>query len=169
MLGVLVLDVLPGLLLGVALSLILLLYRASRPYTPRLVRQEGAAGVWVDAERHPDLSLHTRVAVLRVEGALFFANADVVREALLAEVGDEIAALVLDIQAAPSIDVSAADMLDQLARELDDRAVPFFIAGALGQVRDVVGAAGHDHVLSHGSRDVDSAVAAAMVELESRE
>ena len=43
MLGVLVFDTLPGLFIGIAVSLLLLLYRASRPHVAVLGRVPGTA------------------------------------------------------------------------------------------------------------------------------
>ena len=78
MLGVLVFDTLPGLFIGIAVSLLLLLYRASRPHVAALGRERGR-GPWVDVRRHPDSHAPDGIAVLRIEGSLFFANADTVR------------------------------------------------------------------------------------------
>ena len=44
MLGVLVFDTLPGLVIGIVVSLLLLLYRASRPYVAELGQVAGTAG-----------------------------------------------------------------------------------------------------------------------------
>jgi high affinity sulfate transporter 1 len=65
MLGVLVFDTLPGLFIGIAVSLVLLLYRASRPHIARLARGTGP-GAWLDLDRHPDLAPDPVVLVLRV-------------------------------------------------------------------------------------------------------
>src|SRR5688572_7457981 len=61
MLGVLVFDTLPGLFIGIAISLLTLLYRSSRPHVAQLVRQPGPPPLWVDAIRHPDLHIDDRV------------------------------------------------------------------------------------------------------------
>ena len=79
MLGVLIFDTLPGLFIGIAVSLLLLLYRVSRPRVAVLGRVPGARGQFADAERHPENAEPDGVRVLRVEGGLFFANADPVR------------------------------------------------------------------------------------------
>jgi MFS superfamily sulfate permease-like transporter len=52
---VLVLDTLAGLFIGITVSLILLLYRTSRPHVALLARGNDP-GVWLDVERHPDLT-----------------------------------------------------------------------------------------------------------------
>jgi sulfate permease, SulP family len=86
LLGVLVFDTLPGLFIGIAVSLVLLLYRASRPYVAVLARTPSAPGpgMWVDVARSPHGTPTPGVLVARVESGLFFANADHVRERLRA-------------------------------------------------------------------------------------
>ena len=53
LLGVLIVDTLPGLVIGIAVSL-LLLYRASRPHVAVLGQVPGAAGHYGDILRHPE-------------------------------------------------------------------------------------------------------------------
>ena len=61
MLGVLIFDTLPGLVIGICVSLLLLLARTSRPHLAVLapVAKTGpgqnAGTAWVDTERHPDV------------------------------------------------------------------------------------------------------------------
>ena len=92
LLGVLVFDTLPGLFIGIGVSILLLLYRASRPAVTTLARAsspEHDEGLWVDVARHPDLSPRDDVVVVRVESGLFFANADHVREEILGQVTED--------------------------------------------------------------------------------
>jgi sulfate permease, SulP family len=53
LLGVIVLDVLPGLILGVVMALVLLVYRASRPLISMLGADPAASGVFEDIRRQP--------------------------------------------------------------------------------------------------------------------
>lgn len=136
LLGVLVFDTLPGLFIGIGVSLLLLLYRSSRPHVARLAR--GAGGAWLDIERHPGLAPDAEVVVLRVEAGLFFANADRVRATVRAAVADSPLAVVIDAQTAPYIDVTATEMLVQVARDLDRVHVRLGVAHPIGQTRDVL-------------------------------
>ena len=119
MFGVLLFDTLPGLFIGIGVSLLLLLYRSARPNVATLGRVPGRSGLWEDTARHADVEQEPGVAVARVESGLFFANADHVREQLqkLARI-DGTTALVVDAEAVPFIDVTAASMLAQLAQTL---------------------------------------------------
>jgi sulfate permease, SulP family len=136
--GVLVFDTLPGLFIGIGVSL-LLLYRASRPHVAVLGEVPGARGQYVDVARHPENRQVEGVVVLRVEGGLFFANADTVRDAIrghAAEPGTR--AVVLDAETVPFVDVSAARMLGLLAADLQRQGVQLLFARDIGQVRDVL-------------------------------
>ena len=164
MLGVLVFDTLPGLLIGVIVSILLLVYRASRPHVATLVpvvSAEGGRRLWLDAHRHPDVTALDDVVVLRVESGLFFANADHTRDAVRHAVGPATKAVVLDCETAPVIDVSAAEMLAQLAGDLDRRHVGLLLAKGVGQVRDMLRASGALGELGEVYPTIDEAVAAA--------
>ncbi|HEY3686774.1 MAG TPA: SulP family inorganic anion transporter [Streptosporangiaceae bacterium] len=159
LLGVLVFDTLPGLFIGIAVSILLLLFRASRPNIARLGRT--AAGTWVDRAREPDAATTPGVLVLRVEGGLFFANADRLRaEVRRMAAGAHAAAVVLDAESVPFIDVTAARMLADLRRDLTRTGAGLFLAQNVGQVRDII-RTDADGTPQHLYRTVDHAVAAA--------
>jgi SulP family sulfate permease len=134
---VLIFDTLPGLFIGIAVSLLLVLYRASRPHIARLARGTDP-GTWLDLDRHPNLAPDPAVLVLRVESGLFFANADHVRDHIRRHLTEGTRAVVLDAQTAPFIDVTATSMLTQLAHDLSRQQVTLAIAHPLGQARDVL-------------------------------
>jgi sulfate permease, SulP family len=136
MLGVLVFDTLPGLVIGIAVSMLLLLYRTSRPNVATLA--PAGSGIWVDVRRHPEREPAEDVVVVRVESGLFFANADHVRARIRELVTPATRAVVLDGETTPTIDVSAAEMLAQLDRDLRRDGVLLFVARDIGQVRDVL-------------------------------
>ncbi|SDU78809.1 high affinity sulphate transporter 1 [Jiangella alkaliphila] len=161
MLGVLIFDTLPGLVIGVVLSVLLLLYRISKPHVAVLGEVPGGADQWADVDRHPENRPVPGVVVVRVESPMIFANADTVQERLreLAEF-DGVRALVLDAAAVPAIDVTAAQMMRDLAEALRGRGVAFVAVGNLGQVRDVLRESGAAEVLTTVYPTIDAAVAA---------
>jgi sulfate permease, SulP family len=158
--GVLVFDTLPGLFIGIAVSLLLLLYRASRPHVAVLGQVPGRPGHYGDVQRHPENQLEPGVVLLRVEGGLFFANADTVRDAIRNAAGPGTRAVVLDAETAPFIDVSAARMLVQLTGDLRRSGVELVIARDVGQVRDVLRRAETDAPLPRAYPTVPEAVEA---------
>ncbi|MHA6628496.1 SulP family inorganic anion transporter [Pseudonocardia sichuanensis] len=158
LLGVLVFETLPGLFIGIAMSLLLLLYRASRPHVAVLGQAPSATRTWVDLARHPEAVQTPGVVVARVEGGLFFANADHVRDRIQALRAEHDAhAVVLDAQTMPFVDVTAAAMLRQLGADLEGAGVRLALARDVGQVRDVLARTGGPNV---AYRTLDEAVAA---------
>lgn len=156
--GVLVFDTLPGLVIGMVVSLVLLVYRASRPQVTVLGRT--SAGSWVDAERHADTQQLPGVTVLRPEGALFFANTDRVRNQIRsAATADGTRAVVLDGETVPYLDVTAATALADLVTDLERQRVALYLAHDIGEVRDVLRRAGVS--LPHIHPTVEQAVQAA--------
>jgi high affinity sulfate transporter 1 len=163
LLGVLLFDILPGLFIGIAVSILLLVYRASRPQVATLARVPGEAGTWVDAAAHPELEVRDDVLVVRVEAGMFFANSDHVRDQIRARLTDTTVAVVLDAGTTPAIDVTATDMLTALATELRGRGIALLVAHGIGQIRAVLSTAGRDEaVLQTVYPSVDDAVAAAL-------
>ncbi len=131
MLGVLIFDTLPGLFIGIAMSLLLLLYRASRPYTATLGRVPGS-DQYGDIRRHPENR--------RPDG---------------------VHPVVLDAETIPFVDVTAAKMLDELAGDLRRRGVTLLVARDIGEVRDILGEAASDPALQRVYPSVQAAVEAA--------
>ncbi|MFC9894549.1 SulP family inorganic anion transporter [Nocardia sp. NPDC127579] len=139
MVGVLLFDTLPGLLIGIGISMLLLVYRASQPHVARLA---GQGALWLDAEHHPDLPRRPDLLVVRVESGLFFANADYVRERIEALCTDRTRLVVLDAETSPTIDVTAAAMLEALRESLSRRGIDFRIAHSIAQFGDELDSAG---------------------------
>jgi high affinity sulfate transporter 1 len=162
LLGVTVFDTLPGLFIGIVVSLLLLVYRASRPYVATLGRTPAPDGHYRDVDRHSDAVVPEGVAVLRIESGLYFANADAVRARILdAAAADGVRAVVLDAETTPFVDVTAARMLSAVVNELAARRVRLLIARDVGQFRDVVVTATGNPDLGVRYSTIDAAVAAA--------
>jgi SulP family sulfate permease len=139
MLGVLVFGTLPGLFIGIGVSLLLLLHRASHPHLAELGKVPGTDDQYADRDRHPDNAAPPGVVVLRVEGPLFFANADTVARSIRAHAAaPAVRTIILDAESIASVDVTAVKMLAELTDQLEADHVQLVIAGDLGQVRDVL-------------------------------
>ena len=159
MLGVMIFGTLTGLFIGVLISLLLLLYRASRPPVAELGRAPGPSGHFSDLDRHPENRRVEGIAVLRVEGGLFFANAGpIATEVRSVSRRADVHTIVLDAETMPFIDVTAAQVLDQLARELEADGTRLVIARGVGLVRDVLATAPGDSMLDVAYPTVDEAV-----------
>ncbi len=156
--GVLVFDTLPGLFIGIGVSLLLLLYRASRPHIARLGRMPDGSDVWRDIDHNPDAREAPGVTVLRVEGGLFFANADAVARSIRDHAAaPDVTAIVLDADSVPFVDVAAARMLKRLAVQLRPEG-RLAMTRNIGQVRDVLAKVGDEPLDIFPT--IDAAVAA---------
>jgi MFS superfamily sulfate permease-like transporter len=122
--GVVVLDVLPGLVIGVVLSIVLLIGRASRPRVSVLGALPGAKAEYVDLARHSEARSLDGFLIVRPDATLFYANAQAVCDAILDLVdGDNspLRAVVLDLDANDDIDITSAEYLVKLRLSLERR------------------------------------------------
>jgi sulfate permease, SulP family len=87
LLGVVTIDVLPGLVIGVVSMILLVVYHASRPHVSVLGRVSGVPDGVGDVGRHPDYERLPDLLVLRLEAPLFYANAAPVCEEIKRLVG----------------------------------------------------------------------------------
>ncbi len=118
MLGLLFIGVLAGVVIGVALSLVLLIAAAATPPVRRL-GFDPVSATYVDADRHPDATTDPGIVVAEISGNLFFADARPFRDAVRRMVGTAKAhTLVIDLGASRLVDLDGADVLTKLAREL---------------------------------------------------
>lgn len=128
--GVLVFDVLAGILVAMALSVIDLLARVARPPASVLGRVPGLAGLH-NIEDYPDAVQIPGLLVFRYDAPLCFANAQDFRSRALAAVDSQaipVEWFLLNAEAIVELDTTAADALRQLAQELADRGVVFAMA-----------------------------------------
>jgi len=129
--GVITLDVLPGLVIGVVSMLLLVIYRATRPHLSVLGRVPGVTGGFGDVERHPDYTTIPGLLVLRLEAPLWYANATLVRDRVKLLVGrsDPLPhAVVVMGGVSDSLDVTSAEMLDELITTLRSAGIDFALA-----------------------------------------
>ena len=141
LLGVVVIDVLPGLVIGVVAMLLLVVYHASRPHLGVLGGIPGARAAYGDVGRHPDYVQIPGLLVLRLESPLFYANASLVRDHVKRLVGtaDPLpTAVILDVGANPDLDVSSAEILEQLVDSLQSAGIVFALADVRQPVREML-------------------------------
>ena len=137
--GVLIFDTLPGLFIGIGVSLLLLLYRASTPNVAVLGRVPGTVDQYGDVARHSENTELPGIVVLRPESGLFFANAEAVRDRIRLHARmPGTRAVILDAESMPYIDVTAATMLSEVNGDLEREGVKLVVARDIGQVRDLL-------------------------------
>ena len=135
--GVLIFGILEGVIIGVVLSLLILIYRASFPSATELGRVRiGERETYVSFADSDDAERVAGVAVHRFDADLIFSNAnsfaDSVKE-LLYESEPQAFALVLDCEQMTVIDMTGAMALKELTVELRDNDVEVYLARIHGE------------------------------------
>jgi high affinity sulfate transporter 1 len=131
----LTLGVLQGIALGVALSLLTLIYRASHPQGAVLGQLPGIEA-YGDVQRHPEAITFPGLLIWRMGGDLFFASIGHVRKALEASLAAQPDArrVLLDFSQVNFIDITGGDELLSFIKEIKSRGITV----ALARVRDTV-------------------------------
>jgi sulfate permease, SulP family len=155
--GVLSVGVLAGVVIGVALSLGWLVYVTTSPPIHLLVREPGT-GVFRELGESPGDETFPGLAVVRLDGGLFFATADALHDRLreIAQNSDPpLQAVVLDFAGVDFIDSQGAAKLTEIKRLADGYGITVRLSRVKAdvlrvlQADGVVDALGTDHV--HGN------------------
>ncbi len=129
--GVLFIEVLEGMIIGLVASLLLVVYKSSRPHISSLGRLPGMPGAYSDLNRHPENITIPGVLILRLDAPMYYANALTVREkvkALVAAAQPPLRAVVLDAAGQDSLDITGSDVLKGLVLELRDEGIEIYVA-----------------------------------------
>lgn len=138
----LLIGVEPGLAIGLVFSLLLFVHRAANPHTTELGRVEGT-GEFRNVDRWRTRQ-DDHIALLRVDGPLFFANTKALEDRVAGLVADRPAVdtVVLDASGIGDLDASGAHLLAALDSDLRESGVTLHLATVRGPVRDVMHRAG---------------------------
>jgi sulfate permease, SulP family len=142
--GVLVFDLLTGVLIGAAFSILAMIARISKPHIATLGRVAGS-DQFADVARHPENEQIPGVRIIRIDDDIFYANTDAVKSALVSSVDEAeppISLVVLDLASTPFLDLAGIDMLSDVSDELKEKGAELWVAGATGDVRDALRKAG---------------------------
>ncbi|HUE25337.1 MAG TPA: sulfate permease, partial [Solirubrobacteraceae bacterium] len=154
--GVLSAGVLAGVVIGVALSLGWLIYVATAPAMPLLGRERGTE-TFRESDENPSDETFPGVAVLRLDGGLFFATADALHDRLRAVTQDgdvPVHGVVLDLEGVDFIDSQGAAKLAEIGELGESAGIAVRLARVKAAVitvldaEGVVDQIGADHV--HG-------------------
>jgi sulfate permease, SulP family len=128
--GVLLFDVLAGILVAMALSVMDLFARVARPPASVLGRVPGLAGLH-NVEDYPDADTIPGLVVFRYDAPLCFANAADFHEHCLSAVEAEahpVEWFLLNAEAIVELDLTAADAFRDLIDDLEARGIVFAMA-----------------------------------------
>jgi sulfate permease, SulP family len=170
MAGVLLIDVLEGMIIGVLASLVFVIYKTSRPHVSSLGRIPGVPGAYSDLDRHPENIPVPGVLIVRVDAQLYYANALTARDrvkAMIAEVQPPPRAVIFDSATQDQLDVTSTDAIRSLVKELHGRGIDLYLAETHAPVLEharktgLLESIGEDHVFATVDLAVRSIEAAA--------
>jgi sulfate permease, SulP family len=165
LIGVLVLGVLPGLLLSIVLSILLLLGRESRPSGSVLGNLPGTRA-FVDVQKNPEAVVEPKILIYRLDYPLMFINASWMRESLRERVraaDPSPLIVILDMQFSHELDIQGLDKLTRIEAELRESGIELWLANVHFHVDEmlrrgeVTTKIGEDHIF----RTLDEAFEAA--------
>lgn len=126
----------PGLIAGVALSIVLYLYNASRPHIA-VVGQIPGTTHFRNVERHSVVT-DPQILSIRIDESLFFPNARFIEDFI----NDSVAAnpkvkhLILECPAVNTVDISALESLEAINLRLKDGGISFHLSEVKGPIMD---------------------------------
>jgi high affinity sulfate transporter 1 len=153
--GVLLIDVLEGMIIGLLASLLFVVYRSSRARLSSLGRVPGVPGAYSDVARHPDDVPVPGVLIVRLDAPMYYANALSVRDAVKSLIADQEPApraVVFDFGTQDELDVTSTDMVKGLVKQLRDAGLTVCFADVhapileRGRETGLLGAIGEDNV-----------------------
>ena len=137
-LAVMIVGVLPGMGLGVSLSILILIYRASSPHSAVLGRVSGTNS-FRDVSIRSNLETVPGLLIFRFDSSLFFASATHFEDALLAQVmraDKKVHKVLIDAESMNLIDSTATEMLMKLQTELTAQGITLGFARVRDQIKD---------------------------------
>ena len=115
-LGVLSVGVLTGVVVGIGLSVIWLVYVNATPKTHELGRRPGTDVFW-SIEQHPDSEVYAGLIVVRFDGGLYFVTADALEDGLRRVVEarrEEVTGVVVSFEGVNFIDSQGSAKVHEL-------------------------------------------------------
>lgn len=125
-----------GISLGVGTSILVFLYRSSKPHAAVVGRVRGTEH-YRNVKRH-DVATVPSVLSIRVDESLYFANARYLEDLVYGHVAQNSAVrdVVLMCSAVNAIDMSALDSLDAVQRQLGELGIRLHLSEVKGPIMD---------------------------------
>ncbi|MGK0414830.1 MAG: SulP family sulfate permease [Polaribacter sp.] len=137
-LATLLLGIEYGIMVGVSLSLIILIFRTSRPYVTELGKVPNS-NFYRNKNRFEDVIIDDDILVFRFDAQLFYANSNYFRDNLdtmADKKGKALKLIVLDAESINRVDSTGVEMLKERIKYYQKKEVQFYFAGVKGPVRD---------------------------------
>lgn len=128
----------PGVICGVILSILLVLYKSSKPTMAELGNITGTR-YYKNLERFEQAEGLPNTLILRFESQMFFGNSVYFKESIYDRIEahhESVQYIILDGSQVSDIDSTAMHMLKDLDLDLKSKEIELHLCGAIGSVRD---------------------------------
>ena len=136
--GTLFIGIKEGILLGVSLSVIMLLYRSARPNHAVMGRIPGTS-IYRNINRY-ETEQKPEFLIFRFDAPLHFANAEYFKDQVydLIQANPKTSCLILDLNGVNEIDSTGLDKLFEVVENLEEKGVAVQLAEVKSMVRDMI-------------------------------
>lgn len=132
-----------GILIGLAFSLLIFLWRSAHPHVAELgyLKEEN---IFRNIKRYPEAQVFPDMVVLRVDASLYFANMGFLKDFFLKRLAEKpsIKWVVLDFSGVNDMDGVAIDSLEEMMKSHGEKEIQFIFTDVKGPVRDLISKAG---------------------------
>ena len=131
-------SMVPGIVTGIILSILILLFKAANPHMAVLGRVKGIEE-YRNVKRFNELETWPELLVLRVDAPFAFVNIQTIKDKVMNEVqkrNGELKYVVLDAASVAYIDATGVIGLRELIESLEEKNITMLFAEVIGPVRD---------------------------------
>ena len=131
-------SMVPGIVTGIILSILILLFKAANPHMAVLGRVKGIEE-YRNVKRFNELETWPELLVLRVDAPFAFVNIQTIKDKVVNEVqkrNGELKYVVLDAASVAYIDATGVIGLRELIESLEEKNITMLFAEVIGPVRD---------------------------------
>jgi MFS superfamily sulfate permease-like transporter len=152
-LGVLFFGIMEGVLLGVAVSLLVLIRRVTRPGTAIIGRMPDKES-YRDMELYPEVETVPGLLIYRFDSALIFSNADFFEKDIRKHISEQNAAtgvpvqrVLINAETMNDIDTTGTDQLTDLYESLEKDGIDLTLAKVRDPVREMMHLSGAEEAI----------------------
>ncbi|WP_373496385.1 SulP family inorganic anion transporter [Aquiflexum sp.] len=129
-----------GIISGMALSLLVVVYRASRPHMAQLGRVPGT-NIFRNIDRFQNLEIKEHLLMIRIDGPIYFANVEYIKDKLekwILERNEKVKMIVFNMESVTNIDSTGAHELNDWIVTWRKSGMDVCMSSIKGPVRDVL-------------------------------
>jgi sulfate permease, SulP family len=139
-LATLTLGIEPGIVIGLVLSLVAVIYKASNPHIAVLGKVPGT-NLFRNIKRFKEAEVRTDILLVRIDGPIYFANVSYIKKNLdtwIEEKGNGLKTIILNMESVTSIDSTGIHELHDWISAWNKEHIATCFTGIRGPVRDTL-------------------------------